>query len=72
MVLYLVCDWGFLEGKGSWMVGGGAWRVGRRDSTLGFGGHQDPRKAILQTWELGYDVFGVGGGSCVRGREGGI
>lgn len=43
------------------MVGRGAWVVGRRESTPGFGSHQDPREAILQTWELGYDVGGVGG-----------
>lgn len=51
------------------MVGRGAWVLGRRESTPGFGGHQDPREAILQTWELGYDVGGVGGDAKVGAGE---
>lgn len=51
------------------MVGRGAWVVGRRESTSGFGGHQDPREAILQTWELGYDVGGAGGDANVGAGE---
>lgn len=62
---------GLLGGGGAKMVGSGAWIVGRRDSAPGFGGHQDPREALFQTWGIGYDVCGVDGAAVWRGGEGG-